>query len=321
MAKCSRCGSEYYYNQLKKGCLVNFRLKKADVTCQHITDEEVKSTNDMCSNLLMHGMHLCPACSAAFIDWMNGSSVVGNEPERIKKLQSMVKDAATENSKLRDQIVIMRDSESHLMEKVKSSELECSQVTKFNASLRDSLQSARNELKSLKKDYDELYQEALDIRVSNGQLCREKEELKDQVKQLQDRNTGNYTRYVNKIAEYNSLKDQYEQVEKTIDELREKFDEKSKALQEQCSRTAGLAGARELLLKSLQARDNEIEALRDALHDLECEKQELVDDLEKARANDGVHTRYYIMVPHRFPIGATLINLNNIFGDIDGDNF
>lgn len=316
MAKCSRCGSEYYYNQLKKGCLVNFRLKKADVTCQHITDEEVKSTNDMCSNLLMHGMHLCPACSAAFINWMNGSSVVGNEPERVKQLQSMVKDAAVENSKLRDQIVILRDSESHLMEKVKSAEDECAKVTEFNGSLRNNLQSARNELKDLKKDYDELYQDKLRVCVLNGKLCRERDDLKTQVKQLQDSNSHYYARYVDKIADCNALADQCEEAEKALDELREKFEEKSKALQEQCSKTASLAGARELLLKSLQARDNEIEALRDALHDLECEKRELADDLEKAR--DDVPTRYYIMVPRGFP---KTILMDLIVDDRDDDIF
>ena len=235
MAKCSRCGATYYYNQLKKGCIFNFRLKTANVAHRHVPDEEAKAAHGMSSDFLTHGMNFCPACSAAFLDWMNGSSVVGNESERIKQLQDIAKNATAQIGQLRNQIVTLRDSESHLLEKIQNLEIDNNQIREINSNLR----------KGVSDNF--------------------------------------YGAYVNKIAEYNSLKDQFDAVSKECDGLRVQAGRNNFLKSVNVALTAENARLREQIEDSERLRD-EIEALKDALHDLECEKEELSNDLLQARA-------------------------------------
>lgn len=239
MAKCSRCGATYYYNQLKNGCIFSFRLKTANVAHRHVPDDEAKAAHGITSEFLTHGMNFCPACSAAFLDWMNGSSVVGNESERVKQLQDIAKNATAQIGQLRNQIVVLRDSESHLLEKIQNLEIDNNQIREINSNLK---------------------------------------------KQMQATNANNvYGAYINKIAECNSLKDQFDAVSKECDGLRVQAGRNNFLKSVNVALTAENARLREQIEDNERLQD-EIEALKDALHDLECEKEELSNDLLQARA-------------------------------------
>ena len=241
MAKCSRCGATYYYNQLKNGCIFNFRLKTANVAHRHVPDDEAKGAHGITSEFLTHGMNFCPACSAAFLDWMNGSSVVGNESERVKQLQDIAKNATAEIGQLRNQIFVLRDSESHLLEKIQNLEIDNNQIREINSNLKKQLQ-------------------------------------------VRSTNAGNfYSAYVNKIAEYNSLKDQFDAVSKERDGLRAEAGRNNFLTSINVALTAENGRLREQIKDGERLHD-EIEALKDALYDLECEKEELSNDLLQSRA-------------------------------------